>query len=186
MIHLDLHAVCTGVVEEIAPGKRSAIRKHPVRTDTIAVGTLGLDGDEQKERRLYYGRQMHGGPDKAVCAYPHEHLPAWSELLERDVPPGTFGENLSIGGVLEDEVRIGDRWRWGDVLLRVTEPRTPCYKLDLVLGRSVKRVMLHGAMTGWYLAVDEPGTAPTGGTIEVVGAGDGPTVADVLRGRKRS
>lgn len=186
MTDLALHAVCTGVVEEIAPGKRSAIRKRPVQAERISVGTLGLDGDEQRERRLYHGRRMHGGPDKAVCVYPHEHLPAWSELLEREVLPGMFGENLSIGGALEDEVRVGDRWRWGDVLLRVTEPRTPCDKLDLVLGRSVKREMLHAAITGWYLAVDGPGSAPTGGTIEVVEAGDGPTIVDVLRGRKRS
>jgi MOSC domain-containing protein YiiM len=185
-VHLDVHAVCTGVVEEIAPGKRSAIRKAPVAGDTIEVGELGLAGDEQRERRLYYGRQLHGGPDKAVCVYPHEHLPAWEELLERAIPPGTFGENLSIGGALEDEVRVGDLWRWGEVELRVTEPRTPCFKLDLVLGHKVKRVMLHGAMTGWYLAVDRPGVAPTSGSIEVVARGDGPTISDVLRGRKTS
>jgi MOSC domain-containing protein YiiM len=72
------------------------------------------------------------------------------------------------------------------VRLRVTEPRTPCYKLDIVLGRTVKRVMLHGAMTGWYLAVVEPGEAPTSGAIAVVVRGDGPTITDVLRGRKPS
>lgn len=183
---LEIHAVCTGRVELIAPGTRSAIRKRPVAGETIAVGTLGLDGDEQQERRRYHGRQLHGGPDKAVCAYPHEHLPAWGELLERAIAPGTFGENLSVGGLLEDEVRVGDVWQWGDVRLRVTEPRTPCFKLDLVLGHQVKRIMLHGAMTGWYLAVDEPGEAPTSGVIDVVDRGDGPTIADVLRGRRTS
>jgi MOSC domain-containing protein YiiM len=171
------------VIGEIAPGTRSAIDKRPVAGDAIDVGELGLAGDEQQERRRYHGRQLHGGPDKAVCAYPHEHLPAWADLLERDIPPGTFGENLSIAGALEDEVHVGDRWRWGDVVLRVTEPRTPCFKLDLVLGRQVKRLMLHGAMTGWYLAVEQPGVAPTSGAIEVVARGDGPTIADVLRGR---
>jgi MOSC domain-containing protein YiiM len=184
--HLDLHAVCVGAVGVLASGKRSAIDKHPVRAEVVQVGELGIEGDEQQERRLYFGRQLHGGPDKAVHAYPHEHLPVWSELAEREVLPGNLGENLSIGGALEDEVRIGERWRWGEVLLRVTEPRTPCAKLDVVLGRTVKRTMLHGAMTGWYLAVDEPGEAPTAGGIERVGEGDGPTIADVLRGRKRS
>jgi len=186
MIHLDLHAVCTGTIEEIAPGKRSAIRKRPVAGDTVSVGPLGIEGDAQQETRRYDGRQMHGGPDKALCVYPHEHLPSWSDLLEREVAPGTFGENLSVAGMLEDEVRVGDRWRWGEVVVRVTEPRTPCYKLDLVLGRSVKRVMLHGAMTGWYLAVDEGGVAPAGGTIEVLERGEGPTIAELLRGRGRS
>ena len=186
MINLDLHAVCVGRVREIAPGKRSAIDKHPVRDDLVRVGELGIEGDEQKERRLYFGRQLHGWPEKAVHAYPHEHLPVWSELAEREIQPGNLGENLSIGGMLEDEARVGDEWRWGHVLLRVTEPRTPCSKLDIVLGRTVKRTMLHAAMTGWYLAVVEPGDAPTAGTISIVGRGEGPTIADVLRGRKRS
>jgi MOSC domain-containing protein YiiM len=186
VIHLDLHAVCTGTIEEIAPGERSAIHKRPVDTAVVRVGELGIEGDEQQEKRLYEGRPLHGGPDKAVYAYPHEHLAAWSELLDRACGPGLFGENLSVGGALEDEVRVGDEWRWGAVRLRVTEPRTPCYKLDLVLGRTVKRVMLHGAMTGWYLAVLEAGEAPVSGTIEVVARGEGPTIADVLRGRKPS
>jgi MOSC domain-containing protein YiiM len=183
---LELHAVCTGTIEEIAPGELSAIRKRPVTTAVVRVGELGIDGDEQRETRLYGGRPMHGGPDKAVYAYPHEHLPAWSELLDRDCGPGLFGENLLTGGALEDEVCVGDEWQWGSVRLRVTEPRTPCYKLDLVLGRTVKRLMLHGAMTGWYLAVVESGEAPASGTIDVVAHGDGPTIADVLRGRKPS
>ena len=173
-----------GRIVEIAPGKRSAIRKHPVAADVIEVGAEGLAGDEQQEkRRIYGGRPIHGGVDKAVYAYPHEHLPVWAELLEREVPIGTLGENLSIGGVLEDEVHVGDIWQWGEVLLRVTEPRTPCYKLDLHLGRKVKRFMLHGALTGWYLAVEQPGVAPTSGSIAVLARGDGPTIVDVLRGR---
>ena len=184
-MNIDLHAVCVGAVRELAPGKRSAIDKQPVRADVVRVSELGIEGDEQQERRLYFGRQLHGGPDKALHAYPHEHLPVWSEVAERPVLPGNLGENLSIGGMLEDEVRIGDLWEWGEVVLRVTEPRTPCSKLDLVLGRTVKRTMLHGAMTGWYLAVVEPGLAPTAGSITVAAAGSGPTVADVLRGRKR-
>jgi MOSC domain-containing protein YiiM len=186
MIHLDLHAVCIGTIKEIAPGKRSAIDKHPVREDVVEVGELGIEGDQQKERRLYFGRMLHGGPEKAIHAYPHEHLPVWSEIAEREVLPGNLGENLSIGGILEDEVHVGDEWAWGEVLLRVTEPRTPCSKLDVVLGRPVKRTMLHGTMTGWYLSVLRPGTAPTAGAIEVVSRGTGPTIADVLRGRKAS
>ena len=98
---IDLHAVCVGTIETIAPGKRSAIDKHPVRADVVRVTELGLEGDEQQEaKRLYFGRQLHGGPDKAVHAYPHEHLPVWSEIAEREVLPGNLGENLSIGGVL--------------------------------------------------------------------------------------
>lgn len=184
MLTVDVHAVCTGRVEELAPGTRSAIRKRPVAGDRVSVEPLGIDGDEQQERRRYGGRPLHGGPDKALCVYPHEHLAVWAELLEREVPPGTFGENLSTGGLLEHEARVGDQWRWGDVLLRVSEPRTPCYKLDLVLGHKVKRVMLHGAMTGWYLAVLTPGVVAVDEPIEVVERGSGPTVADVLRGRR--
>lgn len=183
---IDLHAVCTGVIKAIAPGVRSAIDKHPVLDESIEVGELGLAGDEQKERRLHFGRQLHGGRDKALLAYPHEHLTVWTELVGREVCPGNLGENLSTGGWLEDEVRIGDRWAWGDVLLRVSEPRVPCKKLDVVLGRPVKRLTLHGAMTGWYLAVERPGIAPTSGSLQVVERGRGPTIADVLRGRRAS
>ena len=183
---LELHAVCVGMVAEIAPGVRSAIGKRPVTAPSVAVGILGIEGDEQQDHRVHAGRRIHGGPEKAVYAYPHEHLPVWSELLERPCPIGLFGENLSVGGILEDEVRVGDTWQWGGVRLRVTEPRMPCYKLDVVLGRSVKRAMLHGAMTGWYLAVEEAGAAPASGTIEVLDRGDGPAIADVLRGRKPS
>ena len=161
---------------------RSAFVKHAVEGPTIEVHALGLTGDEQRESRLAQGRPLHGGVDKAVYAYPVEHLPAWRMELLREVGPGLVGENLSVSGVTEDDVRIGDVWAWGPVRLRVTEPRLPCYKLDLVLGRSLKRFMLDGNRTGWYLAVDRPGVAPVDGPVEVVERGAGPTVADVLHG----
>ena len=162
---------------------RSGFVKHAVEGPSIEVHALGLDGDEQHETRLHDGRPLHGGVDKAVHAYPVEHLAAWAMELGREVGPGLVGENLSVSGVTEDDVRIGDVWAWGPVRLRVTEPRLPCYKLDLILGRSLKRFMLDGNRTGWYLAVERPGAAPVAGPIEVVERGDGPTVADVLHGR---
>ena len=163
---------------------RSGFVKQPVAGPSIAVHALGLTGDEQHETRLHQGRPLHGGVDKALYAYPVEHLPAWQRELEREVGPGLVGENLTVAGVTEDDARVGDVWAWGDeVRLRVTEPRLPCFKLDLVLGRPLQRFMLHGNRTGWYLAVERPGVAPVAGPIEVVERGDGPTIADVLHGR---
>jgi MOSC domain-containing protein YiiM len=146
----------------------SAIRKRPVQAPSIDVGELGLAGDQQADRRRIKGVQVHGGPGKAVYAYPAEHFAEWAEALGQEIGPGAFGENLTIRGQTEERACIGDVWRWGEALLQITEPRGPCYKLDLHRGdeRTGKRMNATGA-TGWYLRVVEPGAAPTGGTVEV-------------------
>ena len=118
---------------------RSGIVKQPVTAASIDLDTLNLDGDRQADLRV------HGGPDKAVYAYPVEHLPLWNEELGTDFGPGTFGENLTTAGWLEDEVRIGDVWAWGEALLQVTAPRGPCYKLGYRLGRHALRTWLRAA-----------------------------------------
>ena len=83
--------------------------------------------------------------------------------------PGTFGENLSTEDLLEDEVRIGDVWAWGDARLQVTQPRSPCYKLALVTGRpDLPKRLVRSGRTGWYFRVLEPGRVPVGGPISVL------------------
>lgn len=151
----------------------SAIAKRPVGCKAVQVGVLGLDGDEQADQRPAPGGQIHGGRDKAIYAYPSEHLPWWStELGGEDLGDAPFGENLSTRGATEDEVGIGDLWRWGDALLQVTQPRQPCYKLNLHRGfvrRDGTTVRMNtSGRTGWYLRVLEEGPAPAGGPIEVV------------------
>ena len=109
------------------------------------------------------------GRDKAVYAYPVEHLPLWNDELGTDFGPGTFGENLTTAGWLEDDVRIGDVWAWGEARLQVSQPRSPCYKLATVTGRPdlLKRFVRTGR-TGWYLRVLQPATVPVAGPIQVI------------------
>ena len=147
----------------------SGIRKRPVPEGMIAVSTTNLAGDEQADLH------NHGGPEKAVYAYPSEHLPLWGAEFKPDTPfgPGSFGENLSTSGWLESQTFIGDVWQWGDVVLQVCQPRFPCYKLGMATGfpRVVKAMVANGR-TGWYLRVLEPGQAPVGGPINLVERGE--------------
>lgn len=157
----------------------SGIRKRPVAGETIAVGATNLAGDRQADLRV------HGGPDKAVYAYPGEHLPWWNDQLAREVPfsPGSFGENLTTAGIDEGTALIGDVWRWGTALLQICQPRYPCFKLVIATEQPdmVKR-FLGAGRSGWYLRVLEPGTAPVAGPIEVMTVDpDGVTVAEAAR-----
>ncbi|MEA2532167.1 MAG: hypothetical protein QOG89_3811 [Thermomicrobiales bacterium] len=143
----------------------SGIKKQPVGVTTLYLDTLNLAGDRQADLRV------HGGTEKAVYAYPSEHLARWSVDLERDPPfgPGSFGENLTVAGWSEDDVRIGDVWAWGDALIQVAQPRYPCYKLALATGRpSIAKSFIAHGRTGWYFRVLRPGDVPVAGPIEVV------------------
>jgi MOSC domain-containing protein YiiM len=142
---------------------RSGIVKQPVSATSIYLDTFNLDGDQQADLTV------HGGREKAVYAYPVEHLPLWNDELGTDFELGTFGENLTTAGWLEDEVRIGDVWAWGDARLQVSQPRSPCYKLATVTGRPdlLKRLVRTGR-TGWYLRVLQAATVPVSGPIQVI------------------
>lgn len=138
---------------------RSAIHKQPVN-GPVAVGVLGLAGDEQNDL------SVHGGLSKAVYALPHQHLAWWSSrrqarsLLDDPFVPGQLGENLSLEGLDEQEACIGDRLCFeGGVVLRVTEPRQPCSKFNAVLGYGqAGKDMVQSGRCGFYLAVEVPGT----------------------------
>jgi MOSC domain-containing protein YiiM len=142
---------------------QSGIVKQPVTASSIILDTLNLDGDRQADLTV------HGGRDKAVYAYSVEHLPLWNDELGTDFGPGTFGENLSTMGWLEDEVCIGDVWAWGEARLQVCQPRSPCYKLATITGRPdlLKRLVRTGR-TGWYLRVLQPAIVPVAGPIQVI------------------
>ena len=102
----------------------TGIFKSPVATKR-PVRRLSIDGDGQADLAV------HGGPDKAVYAYPGEHYGFWGERLGRELTPGIFGENLTTEGLLEDAVHIGDEFRIGTARLVVTQPRLPCFKLGI-------------------------------------------------------
>lgn len=145
----------------------SGIRKHAI-TGSVAVRSLGLDGDEQADPTV------HGGRSKAVYAYPVEHYDFWREQkralgLSDELPYGSFGENLTVSGVLEDELFVGDELRFRNCVLRVTEPRRPCFKFAAVFGHpQAARTMLDTGFSGFYLAVDVPGTIVAGEAFKLV------------------
>src|SRR5215210_1214747 len=123
-------SVNVGRPAPLATGRRvvpSAIRKAPV-SGRVAARGASLDGDDQADRRV------HGGPDQAVYAYASEDAAWWGEQLGRELPPGTFGENLTLAGVDVSGARVGERWRIGTAELRVAGPRVPCSKLGAVMG----------------------------------------------------
>jgi len=140
----------------------SGIAKVAVVADEIWLDRENLEGDGQADP------EVHGGLDKAVYAYPSEHLEPWSAELGEPLAPAAFGENLTTAGWTEDDVRIGDVWEWGDAVLEVCQPRWPCYKLVMYRGRGdIQRRMHANGRTGWYLRVLEPGRVPVAGPVRV-------------------
>ena len=125
---------------------------------------------------------VHGGPEKAVYAYPFEHYEYWGrEFPGMDLPWGAFGESFTTEGLLERGVRIGDGLRVGSAEFLVTQPRMPCYKLGVRFGRDdmVKRFLRSGR-TGFYLAVFREGAVARGDSIEFTRRSDHDvTVADI-------
>src|SRR5690349_12767351 len=141
----------------------TGIFKEPVE-GRVQLRKLNLDGDRQADLRV------HGGKDKAVYCYPSEHYEYWREQLpDVHFPWGMFGENLTVEGLFESEVRIGDRLQIGSAELVVTQPRMPCYKLALKFERDdiIKR-FLDSRRTGFYVAVLREGELGAGDPIEVV------------------
>jgi MOSC domain-containing protein YiiM len=144
---------------------RTGIFKDPV-PGPVAVRRLNLDGDAQADL------SVHGGPDKAVYAYPADHYADWQALLGRDLSPGAFGENLTTEGLIEEHVHIGDEFRVGTALLVVTQPRMPCFKPGLKFGDvGMIKTFLKVGRPGIYFAVVEEGVVAPGDAIEQVAEG---------------
>lgn len=141
----------------------TAIFKDPV-PGRVALRRENLDGDAQADLTV------HGGPDKAVYAYPSEHYEYWrAELPGVDLPPGVFGENLTTEGLIEDSVHIGDVFRVGTARLVVTQPRQPCFKLGLRFNDpSMVKRFVAGGRPGIYFAIAEIGEVGPGDPIERV------------------
>lgn len=152
-------------------GTQSAIARAVV-DGPVALGPLGFDGDEVADKA------NHGGPDKAVHLYPHDHYAYWRRHLGDHAllrSTGAFGENLTTRGLIESEVRVGDRFRLGTALVEVSHGRQPCWKLDHRFGVSGKQgVMAEIVRTGrcgLYLRVLEPGRVRAGDTLKLVEPG---------------
>lgn len=148
---------------ENLPSWRSAIYKNPV-SGPVWLGANGLEGDAQA------AKSVHGGPDKAANCYPSEHYLLWREThgLETMVG-GAFGENFTTAGLLEDTVCIGDVYCAGEVIVQVSQPRGPCFKLNRrwhstdLMDRAI-----HSGRVGWYFRVLQEGRVEAGQPLELV------------------
>ncbi|PUE20613.1 sulfurase [Limnohabitans sp. MMS-10A-160] len=179
-----LRSIQTGTVRPLTVGGRklmSAIGKTAVAQ--AVAGPLGLAGDEQSDL------SVHGGLSKAIYALPSEHLAWWQQqrqkqgvsLFEEALAPGYLGENLSLEGVLEEQVFIGDLLRFDEVVLRVTQPREPCGKFNAVMAYSqAAKDMVQSGRCGFYLAVDVGGTLHTGESFTVVPGPRAVSIAQAL------
>jgi MOSC domain-containing protein YiiM len=138
----------------------TGIFKEPVG-DRVPIRALNLDGDRQADLRV------HGGRDKATYAYPSEFYELWSrERPELAFGPGRFGENLTTEGLLDSDVSIGDRFRVGTAELVVTQPRLPCFKLGIRMGRDeFVTEFLERGLYGFYLGVVREGEVEAGDSI---------------------
>lgn len=148
----------------------TAIHKLPV-SGPVLVKPLGLAGDDQADL------SVHGGLDKAVYAYPSEHYPFWQAAraaegltgIDDALPFGSVGENLSLQGVLEADVWVGDVLQFADCSLRVTQPREPCYKFNAAMGfNTAAKLMAQHGCCGFYLAVDQPGQLSAGESFKLL------------------
>lgn len=156
--------VFTGKVREYEGSRSSAIAKVQVDGE-LTLTELGLAGDQQAEKKI------HGGPDRALCHYPREHYQHWKtefpEQADLFVAPA-FGENLSTEGLTEKNVFIGDIYRWGDALIQVTQPRSPCFKLNYHFGIQDMSAQLQNAgKTGWLYRVVQAGQISADAPLEL-------------------
>ena len=164
---MKITLVCTGRARAIViNGSKvmTAIGKT-VANGRVAVGALGLAGDEQADL------SVHGGLSKAIYAYPSEHLPFWQTvraqaqvaLWDEPVAPGLLGENLLLQGVREQDLWLGDRLHLPGCVLVVSEPRLPCFKFNAAMGfAAAAKLMSQSGFCGAYLAVLQPGTLQAG------------------------
>jgi len=155
----------------------TGIFKKPV-TGRVALRKLNLDGDRQADLAV------HGGPYKAVYAYPSEHYQFWrQELPETNFPWGAFGENFTTEGMAEHDVHVGDRFKVGSAVVMPRQPRMPCYKLAAKFQREdmIERFLMSGR-SGFYFSVEQEGEVDEGDAIEVVSQNPGGiSIAEINR-----
>jgi MOSC domain-containing protein YiiM len=173
-------------------GVQTAIRKTSVSSlehpAPIELQKLGLEGDEQVDL------SVHGGLDKAVYAFCSEHYAQWKTWLvsvsgaaDRLDHFGAFGENLTVEGFDEETVFVGDVWRIGQTILRVTEPRSPCFKFTALMKAPLAvRHMFETGQSGWYLQVVQAGPIQAGSLIAVEPGPREMSIAKALGLKKRA
>ncbi len=145
---------------------------HKTRVDgPVLAGPLGLNGDEQADL------SVHGGLEKAVYAYPSEHYAFWNNEREKagvggldsPIAHGALGENLTLSGLLEANVWVGDVLKFANCVFRVEQPREPCFKFNAAMGfNTAVKAMAQSGWCGFYLSVDTPGTVQAGESFQLM------------------
>ena len=164
----------------------SGIKKNSVsqisQQNPVEINMLGVHGDEQADL------SVHGGIEKAIYVYPHEHYPFWNALLSRelktpfDLQPGAMGENFTITGLLEADVFVGDTLQIGDLEFVVTKLREPCFKFNAKMRyKGAAKAMLQSGHCGWYMRVITPGKLMAGSTINLLAGKQEIAIADQVR-----
>lgn len=139
---------------------QTSIFKKPISHPVLLTPT-NLEGDGQADL------ERHGGTDKALCAYAFDHYPYWEAVIGKSLSFGAFGENLTLGGALEEHIHIGDTFRLGEAIVQVSQPRQPCYKLSLKHGvAELPLLMKENGFTGFYFRVVAPGRIAPGNRCE--------------------
>jgi MOSC domain-containing protein YiiM len=130
----------------------------------VALRTLNLDGDQQADL------SVHGGPHKAVYAYPAEHYEYWRrQLPDMDLPWSMFGENFTTEGLTEENVQVGDRFRIGSSIVMIRQPRVPCYKLAAKFQRDdILQRFLRSGHSGFYFSVEQEGGVEVGDSFQLI------------------
>jgi MOSC domain-containing protein YiiM len=163
MTDIQLLSVQTGRVAPLGPDAVPSAFVKTARRDAVAVTPLGLQGDEQADL------DAHGGPEKAVYGYANAHYPAWAKLFPAlTFTGGAMGENLTIAGLEEKDICVGDVHSIGSSLLQVCQPRQPCFKFALRHGNKLlPKAMVKNGFAGWYYRVLQTGFVKTGDAISL-------------------
>jgi len=160
-----IHNLSVGMPKTLKYGNgkemQSAIEKQAV--GRVFLAKEGFHGDQVADLK------HHGGPERAVCIYPAEHYALWEQEFQKPLPPATFGENLTVSGMLEQDVYIGDVFRVGEAIIQVTQGRVPCQTIDrrLEMTPLMKRMVKTG-FTGYLCRVIEEGEIQADSDIELV------------------
>lgn len=149
-----LVGIYVGRPKKLADGRRSAMNKSAV-AGAVRLSETGLEGDKVADGRF------HGGIEQALHHYPAERYAVWAAMfptIADALVPGSIGENISTVGLTEENVHIGDVYRWGEAEIEVSQPRMPCIKINSRYGISglTEAVMATGHC-GWYYRVRHTG-----------------------------
>ncbi|RDK92744.1 MOSC domain-containing protein YiiM [Enterobacillus tribolii] len=169
--------VYIGAIADYDGSRPSAIAKRQV-SGSVMLTALGLEGDEQAEKR------HHGGPDRALCHYPREHYAFWQRQYPQQADlfcAPAMGENLSTLGMTEESVFIGDIYRWGEALIQVTQPRSPCFKLNYHTGIERFAVQMQDCgYCGWLYRVVAEGMVGRHHGLELASRNSDVSVAEAI------